>query len=259
MSQSVLLLSCAGCATAMADLALPPIFLWSFLAAGWFFGASFVAPSGMRGAIGVPKPFRAFLAIMVVGVIGASFIGPIALLPLAVPPLILGFHLFSKRVKGEWGEAHTRKIAVFAGLMAASFLGLSAYSVSIHMTRSPADFILQWENTASARYMAKSLAARTPPPLDEYRKLLQSGRRFAMETAADALALHGSSVTDVPLLIAALDQLQRDEDGGSGAPCNKIERALAQLSGLDLPGGTPASEWKTKWSEKLIGPPQARL
>jgi hypothetical protein len=91
----------------------------------------------------------------------------------------------------------------------------------------------------------KKLARSGPKALSDLRKILKRARNSStLEIAAEGRQTFGEPETDVPLLIGALAKCHVQ---GELSCTSKVEAALRELSGLDLPEGTPAAVWWKNW------------
>ena len=118
---------------------------------------------------------------------------------------------------------------------------MSTITVTIHRERTDADFILQHENSGPSRMALERLVNQTPAQLKDLRKVVLKGKNSqTVAIASEGIAAHGDPVRDVPLLIDAYARIYGiDED-------DKIERALAKLTGFSLPEGSSPEAWKEK-------------
>jgi hypothetical protein len=220
--------ACGVCTLALVDRFCPPAFLWLWWPLAWFVSAAVVAAAfglrlrgmpGVAGACGIA--FAAF-------VVATTAAGPLATMPLAVPPGLSFFRLVRQRAaRDRFGRAHFVTGAVF---LAVAGYGVIHGAVVLHR-RTDAEYICQWPATGLARVMFRDLIAAGPSAADDLRGIVAQckAEEFVAE-AAEALARVGIPAIDVPLLQDALGRVPPDSETAT-----RIRSAMSALS--EQPGG----------------------
>jgi len=239
--------ACGGCMYAVIDRILPPAHLWSFFSIVFFLAFPIAAVIHGEEVDGIPSLISAIVTVFVLIAIGITFIGPFGLILLLIICLcgsvvIIFAGQFLTWNKGLVGDL---KIISLAGWF--FFVGLAGNTSQILKSRSDVDFILKWESTYSGIKLTRDIASRGPESLADLRKILKKATfGLTIEIAAEGFQAFGEPETDVPLLI---DTLAKCSAQGDLSCNNKVETALRELSGLDLPEGTPAAMWWKNWNE----------
>jgi hypothetical protein len=242
--------ACGTCMFAIFDRILPPIHLWSFFPIIWFLAPS-IAVMIRGGKVDDIPPFITAAAVVFgLLLVGAMSIGPLGLILLLIPCLYISTVIISREKPRTWDKRLVRDLKIISFVGWFFFVGLVWYTVYIHSSRSPSDYILKWEPFGPGERLLKKLARSSPKALADLRKILKTARYSpTLEIAAEGFQTFGEPETDVPLLI---DTFAKCSVLGS-LPCiSKVEAALRELSGLDLPEGTPAAIWWRNWNEIKI-------
>jgi hypothetical protein len=235
---------------AVFDRILPPIHLWSFFPIIWFLAPSIAVMIRGEKVDDIPSFITAFAIIFGHFIVGTMYIGPLGLILLLIPCLYISTVIISEKKPLTWNKRLVRDLKLISFVGWILFIGLVWYTVYIHSSRSPSDYILKWETPGPRQMLLKKLASSGPKALSDLRKILKNARySLSLEIAAEGFQTFGEPETDVPLLI---DALAKCTVLGS-LPCtSKVEAALRELSGLDLPEGTPAAKWWENWNEMDI-------
>jgi hypothetical protein len=202
--------ACGVCASAGADLDLPPIHAWAFLGGAWFFATALLSQV-------YHTPLEVFPRLpWALGILGGLFVlsgialgagGFLLLIPWAAIPFILSLFMrrppFDKRTLRIWLQV--------AGLAAlAAILILAFWSRHIRTTRTRAEFIVQWPHTPPARELMMELKKNEPESLDEYRYIFEHGDNLLAPDMVKKLAALGDPDVDIPLLEARLEEFEDD-------------------------------------------------
>jgi hypothetical protein len=217
--------------TAALDSVLPPIRVWSLFAILWF-----IAHGALRSWSGVILPLQprliASVGIAVLGfLLGAAWLGPMAVLPLAFPPAYAVLRALIPRVQMPDSVRKRLRIAGAVALSAVAILG--AWSVHEVRTRTEAQFIADWSATAIGRAHFKALQAKEPSSLAAYRELLMIGDGTVAAQSAERIARIGDPAVDVPLLERALIRFGSD-DGTAEAIAQAIHQLRAKRNAVYL-------------------------
>lgn len=237
--------ACGTCVAALVDRVLPLSHLWSLLAVVWFLAGALVARITHRKLPGLPSPVGAFVCVAVFGVLGVIAVGPLLVLLLFVPAVMALVYAWKAGREPGW-----RPCRMMGSLGLIATLGLGGYSYLLY-SRTPADYILQWEATGPARLALKALQEQEPDSLPVYRQLVVAGGARTTAHAAERLGASGVPETDVPLLLTALQRMEGLR--GSADEVQQVEAALQRLSGLSLPPGSPAAVWRARWQQRHQG------
>ena len=211
-------LACGVCVMAAFDSVLPPILLWMLLSTTWFIsngvfrsvtGASLPLQPGALGAIAL-----AFLGL----IIGAAMLGPLTVLPLAIPPAYAFIRSLIRRRDGETplrviGFVHLAAVAVTL-----------VFTVHTLHTRTDAQFITRWSGSAIARKKFANLRATEPASLKTYREIVVSENAYMAGEAAERIGEIGQPPVDIPLLERALAKFSNNSEARA-----KIDAALLRL------------------------------
>jgi hypothetical protein len=232
---------------AIFDRILPPILLWSLFPIIWFLAPSIAVMIRGGKVDDIPSFITAAAVVFSLFLIGMMYIGPLGPILLLIPCLYISTAIISEEKPLTWNKRLVRDLKIISFFGWFFFVGLVWYTVYTHGTRSPSDYILKWERPEVAEMPLKELASSGPKALADLRKILKNARYSpTLEIAVEGFQKFGEPETDVPLLI---DTLAKCSVLGS-IPCtSKVEAALRELSGLDLPEGTPAAMWWRYWNE----------
>ena len=205
------------------------------LAAGWF-----LANGVIRSATGVDLPIqpRVVGSVLLAGfafLLGGAFAGPFLVLPLAIPPMIG----FVQNLRSS--DRRSRSVIVVGVLAAVLAAGTATYSVYMGQTRSDAQYIAQWGNTALGRHMFLKLRDSEPESLGTYRYLVQHGDSRIAAQSAERIAILGTPSYDIPILEEALRRFAADDSTAEAislainalrskqqSPNNSLERTAAR-------------------------------
>jgi hypothetical protein len=239
--------ACGSCMFAIFDRILPPIHLWSFFPIIWFLAPSIAVMIRGGKVDDIPSFITAVAIVFGLFMVGTMSIGPLGLILLLIPCLYISTVIIAEEKPLTWNKRLVRDLKIISSVGWILFIGLVGYTVYIHSSRSPSDYILKWEKPGPRQMLLKKLASSGPKALSDLRKIMKKARYGAtLEIAAKGFQRFGEPETDVPLLI---DALAKCTVLGS-IPCkSKVEAALRELSNLDLPEGTPAAIWWRNWNE----------
>jgi hypothetical protein len=194
---------CSVCVTALADNFVPPIAVWSLFCVIWFLTTASIASRTTRTLRFVPSIGRALLATLVAVLLGAALLGPIPLILLGVPPLVVSVRALRRPSPAEWEGPTVRRLRVNAIAGFAVLFGLVAFVVFDHSTRTTAEYVLKWQSAGPAHAMVRDLAESGPESLPQLRVVVQEAGPWMSSEAAEGLAAFGDPAVDVPLLIRA--------------------------------------------------------
>ena len=238
-------LACGSCMYIHFDRILPPIFWWVILSVSWYFSLSIYAFITKTKIWGVYGPVWGLILFFFLLVTSFMFFGPIFLLLLILPGVVLSFKVFFLSKSIDIKEKRSLRVVSAIGISCLTFL--ITVSANIHRERTDADFILKYENSGPGKTLCKRLAHQTPAKLKDLREVVLKGNNSQLVAiACEGIATHGDSVRDVPLLIKAYERIFGADEG------EKVESALSKLTGLSLPEGSSPDAWK----EQLIAESQ---
>jgi hypothetical protein len=129
------------------------------------------------------------------------------------------------------------------GVAIAVILGFNSHRIA--NTRTEAEYILAWQGTGPAASVFSELREAGPEAAEDFREIVRRGSKSIVGDAAQLLAQVGRPEKDVPILIESLGRFQAVQPGTSVVA--EIEDALRSISGLDLPVGATARQWKQAW------------
>jgi hypothetical protein len=235
---------------AAIDGILPPILLWSIFSIIWFLAPSIAIIIRGEKVDGIPSLITASAIVFGLLVAGTLYIGPLGLILLLITCLCFSAVIISGQKSRTWSKWLVRDLKIIGLVGWFFFVGLVGYTVYIHQSRSHSDYILKWEMTGPGQMLLKGIASSGPQALSDLRKILKNAEYSpTLEIAAEGFQKFGEPETDVPLLI---DALEKCADLGNRYCTRKVEAALRELSGLDLPEGTPDDVWWENWDEIQI-------
>ena len=235
-------LACGSCVYILFDRFLPPIMGWVALSVIWSFSLSiYTAISGIE-IWGANRPISWLILVSILLITSFMFIGPIFLLFLTLPGIILSFKAFLP-VKSI-NDKVKRDLRIISGAGIAGLMILITMTANIKHERTEADFILKHENSGPARMSLNQLIGQTPAQLNDLREIVLKGKNSQIVAiASEGIATHGEPLQDAPLLLNVYEKNYGNDD-------EKIESALSKLTGLTLSEGSPPQEWKRNWNLK---------
>lgn len=232
-------LACGSCMYINFDRILPPITGWVIFSVMWSLSLSIYAAITKTKIWGVYSPLWLLFVITILFITSIMFIGPLLLLLLMLPGIILFIKAFLTNKPINKKEKRNLRILSGAGIVCLMFM--ISITVIIHRERTDADFILKYENSGPGRMVLKGLVNQTPPKIKDLRKVVLKGQDSQMVAlASEGIAAHGDPVRDVPLLVDAYARIYGSDDDA------KIEIALSKLTGFSLPAGSAPEAWKEK-------------
>jgi hypothetical protein len=235
---------------AAIDGILPPILLWSIFSIIWFLAPSIAITIRGEKVSGIPSLITASAIVFGLFVAGTLFIGPLGFILLLIACLCFSAVIISGRKSRTWSKGLALDLQIIGLVGWFFFVVLVGSTVSIHQSRTYSDYILKWEATWPGQRLLKGIASSGPQALSDLRKILKNAEFGpTLEIAAEGFQAFGEPETDVPLLI---DALAKCADLGNLSCTGKVEAALRELSGLDLPEGTADDVWWKNWDEIQI-------
>ena len=243
--------ACGMCAWAQLWYVFPAIIAWMIISACWLiaqFALDWKFQPRRRSkvklwvfAIAVP------LSVVLSGAVG---IGPLLTAWMIVPPAIAFSKIISNKVQGA---PLYKRLSVGLGGLAILALCVTLFTEGRRAgAMTQADVLEMWRGTILERQIFTRLKLGEPASLEEYRKILKK-KPFGTVYGQVALriAAIGEPVQDSKLLLDSLEKL--DAVSVSKMPSyeksyyrEELEKALAQLSKVDLPQGTAVKIWKAK-------------
>ena len=180
--------ACTSCAFALADWFLPPVSLWCLLALVGYLSAPVLCATRRIRLGGVPTLPQALLAVLCL-LLAAALLGPIALLPLLIQPLILAARccLLSKAVPSP--SPLSPALRRLYKTLAAAMLILFCFSLYTRAKRTDGQFIVRWAGTGAAHNALEGLRQRETHSQDEYRYIVRHAQGSVAEQARERLAL----------------------------------------------------------------------
>ena len=238
-------LACNFCTMAYFDYVLHPVYLWQLFAVVWFIAACVVADSQKIHSWGLPRTWLAMLIGFGSIFFGWIFsFGPILSLFLLLPPIILAKNTINREMREKWGQHPCFKFAIISTVGIISLFGLSAFSAWTYFTRSPAEFIIAWDTYGPGRSLTDQLVTDPNADLNDIRRVVSTGNSSASEKLVEILAKRGEPVTDFPILLEMLRKAREQQSQDE-----RIEAALRELTGLDLPEKTSIIEWNRAFKQ----------
>lgn len=224
----------------MADYLLPPIFAWVVVSIALFVAASLVSTWTGARYPGIPSIGRALLIVAALLVAGAAFLGLGLVVLLVVPVIILTLRVV-RQPRNDQTQCNRWSLWLARGNTAALIL-LVVFSLFSRIERTTADYVLQWQLTGPGSAMLGRLCSRGPEALSDLRVIAVNAHPTSAARVAPAIARFGMPVRDVPVLIESYAHAVGDS---YAEPI--IEKALRELSGIDLPQGSTPQEWSKHW------------
>lgn len=240
--------ACGVCVAAVFDKFIPPILYWSLLSILWFLAIAFTASVRREKIANVPSVIAAFPLVIGLIIIGSMYLGPISLLPLLIPCIIVTLNAFFSSKEKASRQRLTKDIKIIGTCGIIAVVGLGAYSVYLRSSRTESDYILKWENTYSGKQALKNFKMLGAEAVNDLRAIIQRGGSTAVVIASEGLAEVGDPESDVPLLLNALTSIRSMRYSTESA---KVEKALRTLTGIDLPEGTTSDIWRKEWQKTL--------
>ena len=236
-------LACGSCGYIQFDRILPQIWYWVAFSVLWFFSLSIYTATTSTKLWSVYKPVWSLILVSVLLITSIMFIGPVFLLLLNLPGIILVFKAFLPNKSIPKKEKRNLKILSLAGIACLSFL--IAITVNIRRERTDADFILKYEYSGPAKMACNRLVLNAPAQLNEIREIISKAKNsHVVAIASEGIGNHGDPGRDVPLLIDAYARIYGEYED------EKVELALSKLTGLRLPDGSSPSAWKKQLAAK---------
>lgn len=240
--------ACTTCMMAAVWTVFPPLLYWDWLGLVWMFVMAVLCSVWRQKNPFLPGPVGAAVILLFAFFAYFAVLGPVATYPLLVLPLAGAWSFLSK---GRHGSPRGFRIAM--SVVGAAVIGVyvvtGAREIFVPTPRAPSDVIIQWESSPSANAAFAELKRQEPGSADAYREIVRRGRLFAVQQAAQRLAVVGDRDTDVPLIIDALDRAQA-QDESSRFIAGDLGDVLQDFTGLSLPKTAPAAEWRRAWAEQ---------
>lgn len=224
-------LACGVCVAAMLDLVIPPVLFWSALSLTWFLSMAIVSSIAGYRFRGQPSaPWALGIAVVAV-VLGGGVLGPIAVIPLALPPLYATLRALRTTTENV-ALARVRQIVLLIGLVhvVAGGVGI-ALLVQTLRTRTDAKYICEWSGTAPGLARFRALRQQEPGSIDAYRYIVQHGSGWIVAETAERLGNIGDPEHDADVL-----RLARTNAKGDKALLSAIDAALQALQKRRGPG-----------------------
>lgn len=223
--------ACGTCVAAGLDLMIPPVLYWTALAVTWFLSMSILSTVTGHRFVGQPRLPVAVGILVLTAAVGSAVLGPIPILPLAIPPL----HAFIRATMSRPQDPELQRLrrrVVVVGLVhvAAVFVGAFLLVHTLN-TRGDGEYICQWSGTAFARSRFAALMEAEPQSADEYRHIIDHGSGWLLAQAAGRIAVVGSLAADGERLRKA-----RANAAGDEAVVSAIDAALLALDQRRGPG-----------------------
>lgn len=205
-------LACIVCVNGLFEFLLPPVFLWYLLPPALFLLNGIVAKiAGAKLPLQSESISESFIIVLVSLLCAATLMGPLATIPLALPPLLTLLVLARRSI--QWRSANARRLVMLIGIFELGVLGTAVgYGVFVRMHRTIPEFIVQWHGAAIGLVKFQEIVARGPDGADDLRTILStSNSPYLVADAAEALGKVGTAPHDVKLLGNALGRV-KDSD-----------------------------------------------
>jgi len=197
--------ACGQCSFALVDRIVPPVHGWTLLAISLPLS---VVVAGLLLRRRLPGTMHPLLQAGLTGaaVVLSGVAGPLLVWPAALPAMRAAW----RARRGDGNDRERRVLMRIGTVHAVAALALLATGVIVLLTRTRADYIVQWGGTAGASMGLRSLTKDEPASLPDYRDIVMRGGGGEVAWAARRLGAIGDPVTDGPLLESAAARLEDD-------------------------------------------------
>lgn len=200
--------ACSVCVTAFMDRVLPPIQIWCLISLSWFLLTSLISSVFKIKIFGVPKIIMALVLVFGCMVIGAGFLGPFIILPLAITPAIAFIRSFPQTNKGKWSQSAWYSVQI-VGFIATIGILLTAYQTGkIYRTRTLGQYIVKWSLTGPSLSACEQLVRQEPASLTDYRYILENGKDHVLVFAGERIAAIGDPEEDSKRLTQTIERVR---------------------------------------------------
>ncbi len=193
--------ACAMCGFSIVDRYVPPVYYWSFLVIGWTISIEIInMVFSIKDALLQTTAKRSLLLIGAFIIASFMLIGPLGILPF-IPLSSIAFH---KAVRKRDPYQDNRKARI--GVLTVSYIAVIlmcvgvVWSIRIHRTRTDVDFYLMWSGNVTGRELMQKFKQQEPASIDKYRYIVDHGKDYAIESAAERLGVIGDPQVDIPRL-----------------------------------------------------------
>ncbi|MCX7044973.1 MAG: hypothetical protein NTX50_05725 [Candidatus Sumerlaeota bacterium] len=247
--------ACGMCAWASLWSVFPAIIAWTIISAFWL-----IAQFALDWKFGAqhPSKLKIWLLALLIPVsvmVSGAMLGPLATIWMFVPPALTLSRIISNKSRGS---LRYKRLSVGLGVLAVLAFCVTLFTEGNRAgAMTKADIIEMWQGTALERQMFTQLKMAEPASIEEHRNIL---RKKPFGTIYGQVALRiaaiGDPIQDSQLLLGAMEKLDAVPDNNTpvymkGYYRDDLEKALAQLSKIDLPHGTDTKTWKAKISQSL--------
>ena len=241
--------ACGVCMKAYFDYFMPPIKYWMYFCIVWFLCASLLTRKVDKNINRILYPGRALLLLVIAILAAEVAYGPMVILPLIVPPLIIFIRTFSKNYRAKIGRTAARNMLIFTVIMLVGVLLFATWSRDNRRTRKDVDFIVKWHAAGIGQSMIKQLGRQKPFPINDYCDLFEKGDDYVVWLALPGFTKQVDPEIGVPILINTLERLEKE-----GCSFYKhINESLCKLTKIDPAEcsqlGT-AAKWREAWKKK---------
>jgi len=225
-------LACGMCAFAAFDSNLPPIYYWCAIIVIWFIAIVALSFHFKFRVLLITNLTIAIIAIITGLVIGFALLGPISILPLAIPPFVSTIIVLAKTRKDNNNTRERKPLLlvsiVVVLLIAAGFV----WRHQIMNTRTDAQMYLKWRGTMTGRALQMKFRQQEPASINEYRYIVDHGQGYEVSDAARRIGIIGDPKVDTPRLMNAMMRVE-------GVYKQAIKEAIDSLSLREKRKGGP--------------------
>lgn len=238
-----MILVCGTCVYLTTWSVFPPVFAWTLVFPAWFFCLAAAKHLTEADLPLVPGLAGAVILILVLLFLSAAYLGPLAMVFVAIPCLVVFFSGFTS---GKYTPEQRRSVRLLSviGLIALTGTGILAFVSAARM--APVDRLVRVGYLPVVYRELERIRQDHPDPVSVYREFLgRADSPVALRRLTDYLLSYPEPEAAMPLLRELIGRLRAK---GMGKEVEKIERALkegartgpgprARMGGPLAPGG----------------------
>jgi hypothetical protein len=218
-----MILVCGTCVYLTTWSVFPPVFAWTLVFPAWFFCLAAAKHLTEADLPLVPGMAGAVVLILVLLFLSAAYLGPLAMMFLAIPCLVVTLSGFAS---GRYTPEQRRSVRILSviGLIALTGTGILASVSAARM--APADRLVRVGYLPVVHRELERIRQDHPDPVSVYREFLgRVDSPVALRRLTDYLLAYPEPEAAAPLLRELMGRLKAK---GMGAEVEKVERALKE-------------------------------